>query len=1091
MNPKIRALIWEELRTGGVIAAWCTMVGGLCLLSARLIDDWGIDWNYSSPVALSLSVLPLLLLALLLLYRTGNSGILTGGFSGRILLLPVETWKLAGLALFHRAALLGAATLLTIALCRALYGGNGPAWVLVVLLPAFFMLLQALDWLRRPNPLLALLGLIPVGLSVTSLLRSESFTRGGLDTPFISGTAGLGTLILAGGIAFVFALFAVNRSRRGARLRVALRVALPEAMPIPGWRAEGGFRSPRWALLWHFLSKDGFMLPFYFVVFGAFVAMAFVGWRRVDDEHAVPLLVVLDWGVWPVFALAAMIWGGLRGGAGIQRGIRPVLTQYLYPVSAAEMAVTRLWGYGLVLGGTWALAFILSNLGFFLGEHALAWRIWRDAIASNETSLRELLTSRLVLPAIVLIGAWVLTAIRTRLVAWMLGLMVLYATTIAIVQTWYHDDDPEWIIYFPFTLTVAGTITLIVWTLRGYRRSPLIGACWVLPYALAIYLGATTDELDNNLPWLPAAFIVAITFAALLWSWQRGIMPLRHLAGCAVAWGATMLFAFPFGAWELSGIDRQSFFLVTMLGALVVLPYPALLLDLHRRRHHDDTPVAPEDHAHPRGWGLSPALRTTAHVGLVIAVLMAAWLRWPAKPVYIETFRAQGKPATASDLANLYHALPPEENAAHDYIQVLRENQHRSNQWYGLLEEKHKSSDEQSRLLYGKQNPIADETIDLRPDQPLWAPFWDVARQYHEEVSGPMSSALMSVAAKQPRQSRYAIDLGSGAAVSLNHLAAIRRLARIQSYEVWMAAMEDRPADALATIKAIGPVAESLREEPILISQLVRIAVHGIMTSAVEQALNRTEFTDAQLGELQDYLSKVLPPISEHSMIAQGLIGERIFASIQPDMEGLQDYGMNMFATLLPHYLFAMDRTITLRAYAEMSKNLENRPTPLLHEIEESMNPQFVLPKIMLPSLDRAREAEYRCRMTLDMAVTACAVERYRLANGALPATLDALVPAFLKTVPADPFRDDGGSISYRVTEDGGYALYSWAQNRKDDCGIHRDPKEKKGNDWGNGDWIFSVAPLSFRNGPQLTDVPPVDEESTTNPAAGLGRRSL
>ena len=33
-----------------------------------------------------------------------------------------------------------------------------------------------------------------------------------------------------------------------------------------------------------------------------------------------------------------------------------------------------------------------------------------------------------------------------------------------------------------------------------------------------------------------------------------------------------------------------------------------------------------------------------------------------------ETLRAQGKPATASDLANLYRAIPPDENAAHDYM---------------------------------------------------------------------------------------------------------------------------------------------------------------------------------------------------------------------------------------------------------------------------------------------------------------------------------------------------------------------------------------------------------------------------------------
>lgn len=1080
MNPKIRALIWEELRTGGVIAGWCTLVGGLCLLVARLVDDSGGDWTYISPVALSLNMLPLLLIGLLLLYRTGNSGALTGGFSGRILLLPVETWKLAGLSLFLRTALLSAATLLSILLCRAIFWGHGPAWVLVLVTPACFLWLQALDWLRRPTPLLAVLGFLPIFGTIGFALTQSGGVRFALDEPFISAPAALLLLAIAGATAFLLALFAVDRTRRGARVRMAIRLGLPEAVPVPGWRVDRGFRSPRWALLWQFLGRDGFLLPVIALCFGALALLGYGVWRKFSGDDYVPFLVLLDWGVWPVFALAAMIWGGLRGGAGIQRGIRPVLTEYLYPVSAADMAVTRLWGYGIVLVATWAVALLLSNAGFFLGEEALAWRIWRDAIAANETSLRELLASRLVLPVIILIGAWVLTAIRTRLVAWMLGLIVLYTTVMAVAHTLYHESSPTVLIFLPLGVALGLTVALMIWTRTGYGKSWPIAALWLLPLGLSSYASAALwheHQLGERLAWLPVAMILVITPAAILWAWRRGVMPARHALGCGVVWLLTILLAYPFGYWQFSGFDRGSLLYVTALGALVVLPYPALLLDIHRKRHHDDTPLATEDHALRAGWGLPAGLNSAAYVLLAAVLLGMAWLRWPAEPVYIETLRAQGRPATAVDLANLYRALPPEENAAHDYMQVVREYQQRSKRWYGILEERRNSGDESASLLYGNQSPVANESIDLQPAQPLWTPYWDVAKRYHEMVSGATSTALMDVGAKYPRQSRYTIDLGSGASVSLTHLAAIRTLARAQSYEVWLAAMEDRPADAIATIKAMGPLAESLREEPLLISQLVRIAVHGIMTSAVEQALNRTEFTDGQLVELRQFLSTVLPPLSEHSMIAQGLVGERTFSSIQPDMEMLQDYGVNRSIATLPHYLFALDRTVTLRAYAAMDQNKENRPTPLLHEIEESMNPQFVLPKIVLPALDRSREAEFRCRMMHDIAATACAVERYRLSIGSLPATLDALVPTFIDAIPVDPFRDDLGAVSYRTREDGGYALYTWARNRKDDGGIPRDPKKKEGNDWNNGDWIFSVAPLSFRNGPQFTDVPPADEE--------------
>jgi hypothetical protein len=63
----------------------------------------------------------------------------------------------------------------------------------------------------------------------------------------------------------------------------------------------------------------------------------------------------------------------------------------------------------------------------------------------------------------------------------------------------------------------------------------------------------------------------------------------------------------------------------------------------------------------------------------------------------------------------------------------------------------------------------------------------------------------------------------------------------------------------------------------------------------------------------------------------------------------------------------------------------------------------------------------------------AIAVARYRLANaGALPGSLDELVPAHLATVPIDPF--SGRPVRYRSFA-GGYVVYSLGVNEKDDGG--------------------------------------------------------
>ena len=67
------------------------------------------------------------------------------------------------------------------------------------------------------------------------------------------------------------------------------------------------------------------------------------------------------------------------------------------------------------------------------------------------------------------------------------------------------------------------------------------------------------------------------------------------------------------------------------------------------------------------------------------------------------------------------------------------------------------------------------------------------------------------------------------------------------------------------------------------------------------------------------------------------------------------------------------------------------------------------------------------------VSIATLAVERYRRAHhGAPPASLDALVPAFLPAVPIDPF--SGELLAYRVTA-AGYRLYSVDTDASDDGG--------------------------------------------------------
>jgi hypothetical protein len=83
-----------------------------------------------------------------------------------------------------------------------------------------------------------------------------------------------------------------------------------------------------------------------------------------------------------------------------------------------------------------------------------------------------------------------------------------------------------------------------------------------------------------------------------------------------------------------------------------------------------------------------------------------------------------------------------------------------------------------------------------------------------------------------------------------------------------------------------------------------------------------------------------------------------------------------------------------------------------------------------------------------------CALERYRLATGTYPGSLDALTPQFIEKIPHDII--GGQPLIYRPTADGKFLLYSIGWNEKDDGGQQETPQTKNGAiDFAKGDWVW------------------------------------
>ena len=107
---------------------------------------------------------------------------------------------------------------------------------------------------------------------------------------------------------------------------------------------------------------------------------------------------------------------------------------------------------------------------------------------------------------------------------------------------------------------------------------------------------------------------------------------------------------------------------------------------------------------------------------------------------------------------------------------------------------------------------------------------------------------------------------------------------------------------------------------------------------------------------------------------------------------------------------------------------------------------------VAMPALTGSAKRIAATQTILRSLATACAVERYRMAHGRLPATLEDLVPAFLTSIPTDPLT--GKPLCYKPSESSSYLIYGTGWDQTDNSGsgvtaINNFKKFTDQADWG------------------------------------------
>lgn len=317
------------------------------------------------------------------------------------------------------------------------------------------------------------------------------------------------------------------------------------------------------------------------------------------------------------------------------------------------------------------------------------------------------------------------------------------------------------------------------------------------------------------------------------------------------------------------------------------------------------------------------------------------------------------------------------------------------------------------------------------------------------------SAPLLEEVAKAVRRPAvsWPLDYSKGFEMPLPHISAIANTSKVLQGRALAELAAGRPDNAFEDVQTLLALARAAGSTPFLISLLVEASILDRASQVICDGLERRAWADAQLAELSSELSR----IDLMARLSDGLRGERACV-IQLDgsrtdmltLQGLPDTGkvrlqnaaLRAGWAIWPAGWFNEDKAGyigTIQRYIDAVNHPKELPTTLA-EIETARSGSSVWNKILNPLSYQAMPAILgvvkriaATQTLLQSLATACAVERYRMAHGRLPETLEDLVPAFLPSVPTDPLT--GKPLCYKPSETGSFLIYGTGWDQTDNSG--------------------------------------------------------
>lgn len=332
---------------------------------------------------------------------------------------------------------------------------------------------------------------------------------------------------------------------------------------------------------------------------------------------------------------------------------------------------------------------------------------------------------------------------------------------------------------------------------------------------------------------------------------------------------------------------------------------------------------------------------------------------------------------------------------------------------------------------------------------PRWKVAWDLI---HDQNYGEWSQSDLELLAAFFEENRdfildvrrlanasdpfYTLDYSMGHEMNLMHLARIRMFARALGADAVLAANRGDYGEMMSNLDAIARFSEMTRQDPIVVSQLVSMAVSGIAHTVVERALWGGDLPPAVAAQImRRFPAFPNDSVFADSLTVEGLFGLEGFAGVRSGevertglvMQGMEGYMLRLYGTMLARPFLNLDEATYADYLTRISDTLQ-RPYYEIHSVIEQLNTEIAqLPRtrilsreylqflVFMPEIQAMHEAQ------MGLMQTGLAIEQYHAQHGEYPQTLDPIASALGGTIPLDPFT--GRPFVYKP-QGGNYTLY-------------------------------------------------------------------